>query len=201
MGAGAEWVADRSQTEHPDERRRVTVSEAAHILGITAEAVRTRIKRGRLDSVKDPPKPGGTVYVLLEADQTRPNTDPTSQGQDQTTDQTPPATTERFAEVMIEELRDRVRYLERVLEEEREARTDERRRHDTLMAQLMQRIPELEPPGELRESPESPGPTRTPTDAGGGPQTDAESEQAPGGADVQKPSEAHREPWYKRWFG
>jgi len=35
-----------------------------------------------------------------------------------------------------------VHYLERVLEEELEARTEEHRRHDTLMAQLMQRIPE-----------------------------------------------------------
>jgi len=70
----------------------------------------------------------------------------------------------------VDELRDRVRYLERALEEEREARTDERRRHDTLMAQLMQRIPELEAPREPRESPESPGPTDTPTDAGEGPQ-------------------------------
>ena len=231
MGAGAERVTDRSQTEHQDERRRVTVSEAADILGITAEAVRTRIKRGRLDSVKVPPQPGGTVYVLLEADQTGPNTDPTSQVQDQTTGQTPPDAAERFAEAMIEELRDRVRYLERVLEEEREARTDERRRHDTLMAQLMQRIPELEPPAppespeprepgphrvrperaepvepgaprreeperiqpqrveperveperieperveaprNARESPDSPGPTRTPTDAGEGQET------------------------------
>ncbi len=179
----------RSETKQGLDIRRVTVADAAEILGITAEAVRTRIKRGKLDSVKEPPDRTGTVYVLLEADQTRPNTDPTSQGQDQTTDQTHPAATEQFAEAMIEELRDRVRYLERVLEEEREARTDERRRHDTLMAQLMQRIPELEPPGEPRESSESPGPIRTPTD------------QAPGGADVQKPSEAHREPWYKRWFG
>jgi hypothetical protein len=162
MGVGAEWASDRSQTEHHDERQRVTVSEAADIFGITAEAVRTRIKRGKLDSVMDPPRPGGTVYVLLEADQTRPNIDPISQGQDQTTVQTPPDAAERFAKAMIEELRDRVRYLERVLEEEREARTDERRRHETLMAQLMQRIPELEAPSEARESPESPGPTRVP---------------------------------------
>src|SRR5687768_1507843 len=66
MGVDTGRTADPTQTEHGDERRRVTVSEAADILGITAEAVRTRIKRGRLDSVKDPPKPGGTVYVLLE---------------------------------------------------------------------------------------------------------------------------------------
>ncbi len=194
MGAGAERVTDRSQTEHQDERRRVTVAEAADILGVTAEAVRTRIKRGRLDSVKDPPKPGGTVYVLLEADQTRPNTDPTSQGQDQTTDQTAPAATERFAEVMIEELRDRVRYLERVLEEEREARTDERRRHDTLMAQLMQRIPELEPPGEPRESPGSPGPSGTPTDASEGLQTATERPFTEEEGEVPRP-------WWRRLVG
>jgi hypothetical protein len=48
-----------------------------------------------------------------------------------------------------------VHYLERVLEEEREARTEERRRHDTLMAQLMQRIPELESSSEPRESSEA----------------------------------------------
>ncbi len=193
MGAGAEWVADRSQTEHPDERRRVTVSEAADILGITAEAVRTRIKRGRLDSVKDPPKPGGTVYVLLEADQTGPNTDPTSQSQDQTIDQTPSDATGRFAEAMIEELKDRVRYLERVLQEEREARTDERRRHDTLMAQLMQRIPELESPGEPRESPEGPGPRDTPPGAGGGPQTATER---PFTQEEQPP----RRSWWRRMW-
>jgi hypothetical protein len=181
VGVDTGRTADRTQTEHQDERRRVTVAEAADILGITAEAVRTRIKRGRLDSVKDPPKPGGTVYVLLEADQTGPNTDPTSQGQDQTIDQTRQDAPERFAEAMIEELRDRVRYLERVLEEEREARTDERRRHDTLMAQLMQRIPELEPPGEAsseaRESPESPGPSHLPTEASGEAQAASERPQ------------------------
>jgi hypothetical protein len=94
VGVDTGRTADRTQTEHPDERRRVTVSEAADILGITAEAVRTRIKWGRLDSVKDSPKPGGTVYVLLEADQTKRNIDPTPQGQDQTADQTPPDATE-----------------------------------------------------------------------------------------------------------
>jgi hypothetical protein len=164
VGVDTGRTADRTQTEHQDERRRVTVAEAADILSITAEAVRTRIKRGRLDSVKDPPKPGGTVYVLLPVDLTRPNTDPTSQGQDQTTDQTPADSLAPLLEAKeetIEDLRGRVRYLERVLEEEREARTDERRRHDTLMAQLMQRIPELEPPAppespEPREEPERP---------------------------------------------
>src|SRR5215208_6910547 len=90
----SEWFSiplvgdDRTATEQGPNRRRVTVAEASEILGITAEAVRTRIKRGKLDSVKEPPDRTGTVYVLLPADQTRQNIDPTSQGQDQTTGQT-----------------------------------------------------------------------------------------------------------------
>ena len=66
---------DRTTTQHGPDKRRVTVAEAAEILGITAEAVRTRIKRRKLESVKQPPGPGGTVYVLLEVDPTRPNID------------------------------------------------------------------------------------------------------------------------------
>ena len=51
---------------------------------------------------------------------------------------------------LVEELRDRVRYLERQVEEERDAR----RRADTLLARLMDRVPELEAPSEPREAPE-----------------------------------------------
>ena len=187
MGEDAGRAFDRSRTEHEAGRRRATVAEAAEILGITAEAVRTRIKRGRLDSVKVPPRPGGTVYVLLEADQARPNNDPTLQGQDQTADQTPfDAHNE-----LVEELRDRVRYLERQVEEERDAR----RRADTLLAQLMQRIPELEAPSEPRESPQSeasPGPTRTPTEAAG-------DRREPSS---QPSSIRARRPWWRRlWEG
>ena len=73
---------DQTATKQGPDRKRVTVAEASEILGITAEAVRTRIKRGKLESLKDPPAPGGTVYVLLQADQTRPDIDPTVKGQD-----------------------------------------------------------------------------------------------------------------------
>src|SRR5918994_715120 len=50
---------------------------------------------------------------------------------------------------LVDELRDRVRYLERQVEEERDAR----RRADTLLARLMDRVPELEAPQEAQESP------------------------------------------------
>src|ERR687894_234904 len=149
--------ADQSTTEHSPDRRRVTVAEAAEILGITAEAVRTRIKRGKLTSVKDPPDRTGTVYVLLEADQTGPNIDPTSQGQDQTADQT----------ALVEALREQVAYLQGVIatrDQELAVRSEEIRRRDTalereqqLAAFFAERLRELEAPASSsvhREPPE-----------------------------------------------
>jgi hypothetical protein len=137
-------------------RRRVTVAEASEILGITAEAVRTRIKRGKLDSVKDPPDRTGTVYVLLEVDQTRPNTDPTLQGQDQTSDQT----------ALVETLREQVAYLQGVIatrDQELALRAEEIRRRDTalereqqLAALFADRLRELEAPASSSEARESP---------------------------------------------
>ena len=152
---------DRSASERSHGRRRVTVAEASEILGITAEAVRTRIKRGKLDSVKEPPDRTGTVYVLLQTDQTRPNIDPTLQGQDQTTGQTE----------LVETLREQVAYLQGVIavrDQELALRAEEIRRRDTalereqqLAAMFADRLQALEAPtssSEARESPESPGP-------------------------------------------
>jgi hypothetical protein len=50
--------------------RRVTVAEAARMLNLSAEAVRSRVQRGTLDSIKV----DGTVYVLLDADRAQQNT-------------------------------------------------------------------------------------------------------------------------------
>jgi hypothetical protein len=146
---------DRSETEHSPDRRRVTVAEAAEILGITAEAVRTRIKRGKLDSVKDPPRPGGRVYVLLEAEQTGPNIDPTSQGQDQTPDQTQ----------LVETLREHVAYLQGVIatrDRELEQRAEEIRRRDAalereqqLTAMFADQLRAIEAPQEPSEDAET----------------------------------------------
>jgi hypothetical protein len=151
---------DRTTTELGPDRRRVTVAEASEILGITAEAVRTRIKRGKLDSVKEPPDRTGTVYVLLEADQTRPNVGPTLQGQDQTSHQTRPD------ERLVEALREQVAYLQGVIatrDWELEQRAEEIRRRDAALEREQQlaaifadRLRELEAPAssEARESPQ-----------------------------------------------
>jgi hypothetical protein len=154
---------ERPTTKHGQDRRRVPVAEAAEILGITAEAVRTRIKRGKLDSIKEPPDRTGTVYVLLEADQTGPNTGPTLQGQDQTTDQT------HQGERLVETLREQVAYLQGVIatrDRELEQRAEEIRRRDAALEREQQlaaifadRLRELETPREARESDVSSGPT------------------------------------------
>ena len=46
-------------------RRRVSVAEAAEVLGTTVEGVRGRIKRGTLEVERE----GERVFVLLPADQ------------------------------------------------------------------------------------------------------------------------------------
>lgn len=113
-------------TEERETEQRLTVSEAADTLGISSEAVRTRIQRGTLRSVRE----DGRVFVLFDADRTQSNTDITG-------DQT----------ALVGELRDRVAFLEAELK----IRTEENRRKDHLLAAALERIPAIEAP----ESPES----------------------------------------------
>jgi len=107
--------------------QRLTVKEAADALGISSEAVRTRIQRGTLRSIHE----RGRVWVVFDPDGTRSNTD-------RTTDQTE----------LVGELRARVSFLEAELK----IRTEENRRKDHLLAAALERIPAIEAP----ESPETP---------------------------------------------
>jgi len=100
-------------------RERLTVAQAAARLGISEGAVRSRIKRGTLRTDKE----GGTVFVLLG--------DGTSQA-NQTTNTGVPGD----QSALIASLQDQVSYLREQLDAEREARTEEHRRHDTVLAQL-----------------------------------------------------------------
>jgi excisionase family DNA binding protein len=132
----------------------VTVQEAARRLGVKDDAIRKRIQRRTLRSEKDPED--GRVYVYLDTAQDTAQ-DAAHDGTYDATQDTTYDTAEdasRDAVVLVEEMKDRIASLERMLDEEREARTEERRRHDTLMATLMQRIPELEAPSEERDAPE-----------------------------------------------
>ena len=120
-------------TDHRGERRserRVHLSEAASLLGVSKDAVRMRVKRGTLRSEKEE---DGRVYVWVNYN---PDADPNTVH--------PETQVEAWRE-LIDELRDRVRSLE-------ESNRENRR----IIAALTQRIPELEAPAspEARESQE-----------------------------------------------
>ncbi len=127
-------------------KRRVTVQEAADMFGISQEAVRMRVKRGTLESEKR----GGRVYILF-------NTDPT---QDLTQDRTGDQGGSHLDELRsrVADLQDQVRYLREQLDAERQARTEERRRADTVIVQLTSRIPQLSAPPEAQNQAESASP-------------------------------------------
>ncbi len=149
-------------TEHPTERR-LTVREAAGVLGISVDAVRMRARRGTLQSDKEP---DGRVYVYLNGDSSetkhRLDGEPTA---------------------LISAKDETIAVLREQLEAERAAHAEARR----IIAGLIQRVPEIRPAASAdptaAESPERPGPTRTPNDAHGGPHTGA------------------GRPWWRRVFG
>ena len=138
------------RTGQPQTNQRLTVAEAAASLGITEGAVRSRIKRGTLPTTKE----GGTVFVLLGGGTSQAN-------------QPPNAGVPGDQSELIVSLQDQIRYLREQLDAEREARTEERRRHDTVVAQLTSKIPAIEAPhpqeaadapGTVEEAPERPEP-------------------------------------------
>src|SRR5215203_386747 len=76
--------------DRPPDSRRYTVEEAADILGISAGAVRNRISRGTLRSVREE----GRVFVLLADDDPQTTTGLQSAN-----------------DALISELRDQIKYL------------------------------------------------------------------------------------------
>ena len=144
---------------------RLTVAQAAAALGLTEGAVRSRIKRGTLPTAKE----SGTVYVLLGGGTSQANQPPST---DVPSDQSE----------LIASLQDQVRYLREQLDAEREARTEERRRHDTVVAQLTSKIPAIESPQEAT------GGAEEPSEAGAPPHP------ATGGA-----REGSERPWWRFW--
>jgi hypothetical protein len=111
--------------------QRVTVPEAAELLGITAEAVRMRIKRGTLRSERQ----AGRVFVLLG--QSQPTEQPTDRPDEPNT--------------LISQMQGRIDSLERQLEEAAERDRENRR----IIAALTSRIPAIEAPQEASEDAET----------------------------------------------
>jgi hypothetical protein len=122
--------------------RRLTVPQAAQVLGITEGAVRGRIKRGTLRSHRE----AGTVYVVLEGS-------PSALHRDQSVDL--PADQPE----LVEELRRTNELLREVIT----TRDEEIRRRDTIIMNMTEAMKALNPPApedssEARESRESSGP-------------------------------------------
>ena len=142
---------------------RMTVQEAAAALGIAVEAVRGRMHRGKYQKEKDYE---GRVFVLLSRDQV-PNVQ--REVKEHSTEQSGSSLRERSDEhsrtcgptvhkrkddadtELIEELRGKVAYLKEIII----TRDEELRRKDTIIMQMVQRIPELEALQESRESPQT----------------------------------------------
>ena len=156
-------------------KRKLTVQEAADVLETSVDAIRQRIKRGKLERA-DPDDPADNrVYVWLDGDHTETRHEVKVDGSPN-------------SEALVESLQDQVEYLRDQLEREREANRENRR----LLAAALERIPPQleaprEAPAEAQESPESPGPTRTPTEANEGPQAASEHPQ--------------ERSWWQRMFG
>ena len=151
---------------------RLTVAQAAAALGITEGAVRSRIKRGTLPTAKE----GGTVFVLLGGGTPQANQPPNLGVPGDQSD-------------LIASLQDQVRYLREQLDAEREARTEERRRHDTVVAQLTSKIPAIEAPQEASEAAE----TVEPETAEAEPRSEA-------GDRVEAQEGTQRRPWWRSMF-
>ena len=117
------------------DRRRLTVPHAAEALGVTVDAVRGRIRRGKLKSEQH----AGSVYVWLDAPEEDDSRGPSATSHRPSDDQS-----ER-----IEDFREQVAYLREQLEAERQAHAEARR----IIAGLVERIPAIEAPQEASEAP------------------------------------------------
>jgi len=149
--ASRDQAANQRLGETNRETRRLgqrhTVKEAADVLGITVDAVRGRIRRGTLDSVKL----DGVVYVLLDAtNREHQNDESATESADasrQAADQAGIVADESGLvgdqSELVGDLRGQIDWLRREVE-----------RKDTIIMQMAQRIPELEASPEPRESPQ-----------------------------------------------
>jgi hypothetical protein len=161
--------------------RRVTMADAAQVLGISKEAVRKRIKRGTLRSEMGE---DGRRYVYLDSGGDA-GPDAKHAGDDHARRPADPRDPDRgYRDELIEELRDRVRALE-------EANRENRR----IIAALTSRIPEIQGPQEEDSATPSAGESTersqwTPTG-------DAAKGETPSAATGEPP----RRSWWQRFLG
>jgi len=135
---------DRPKTD-PATDKWVTVADAAVLLGISEDAVRSRLRRRTLCREKGP---DGTVFVLLQASTSDRPTPHQRPADGRRTDRRPASEpTDQEGEdtargELLEVLRNEIAHLRDQLNQEREANRENRR----IIAGLVQRVPEIEAP-------------------------------------------------------
>ncbi len=149
----------------------MTVKEAAALLGITPDAVRSKLRRGKLRRAE---APDGTVLVVLDGDS------PDGQNGHHDGHQTV---------AYIDVLKSHIDLLERELAEWKA----EARRKDHLLAAALERIPAIEAP---RDEPGAPETARQ--DAG---RVEDRNETAEAQTGAREAEETARRPWWLRILG
>lgn len=142
----------QSSTEQQSYNK-VTVYQAAEVLGITVDAIRKRIQRGTIPYERHD---DGRVYVLLDRAGKPQGESSGTSGHPASTarhvsGQTGRTVQDPVRDELIENLKDQIEHLRRVID----TRDMELQRKDSIIAALTQRIPELEAPAERREAPET----------------------------------------------
>jgi len=158
---------------------RVSVEEAARLLGIEKQSVKKRVQRGKLRSERDA---SGTLWVWVDTSETVQDGSGTE--------------VRTVRDEMVEDLRDQVAYLRSQLD----VRADEIQRRDIIISQLTQATSNLT--DRLREI-EAPAETSTPSQP-----SEAGAQDAANGAGGPRPQQADtgaqtgaQKPWWKRMFG
>jgi hypothetical protein len=153
-------------------RRKVTVQEAADRLDASVDAVRQRIKRGKLERAEADDPSDLRVYVWLDFDQT--------EYRHKVEVEDEPANGNGVA--LVESLQAQVGHLLRELE----IRNEELRRKDHLLAAAIERIP------PQLEAPKSQNGSSGAAEGAGGPEPRSAARGAQEDAHV---------PWWRRVFG
>lgn len=143
---GQDMVRNAEQEPEQDGTTResgtwVSVYEAAHLLGLTVDAVRKRIQRGTIPHER---RDDGRVYVLLDKTRTpQEESDGQDAGALQDTVLDKRLVPDRTDE-LVESLQDQIKFLRRELE-----------RKDAILLRMAERVPEIEAASGPRGSSEA----------------------------------------------
>lgn len=119
-------------TDSIKDRKGYTVAEAAELLDISREAVRKRIARGTLEANKNLDKTWN-VYLTKDDLPQEPQ----------------PAVADKGQDSLVKVLRERIEGLERQIEQMQDIinqQTEAARRHDTILLNLTNKLPQLQAP-------------------------------------------------------